>query len=132
MASYLAEHPIRPDLIVCSPAVRTRETLSLVEPSLGGAEVRFDPELYAFDLGQVLERLRTLEDDRASIFVIGHNPTIGELAGALANEGDGLEELRTKYPTGAFAALELAIGSWSELRPGCGRLVAFVRPRDLA
>jgi phosphohistidine phosphatase len=131
MASYLAAHPIRPDLVVCSPAVRTRETLSLVEGSLGGAEIRFDPELYAFETAALLELLRALEDDRPSVMIVGHNPTIGELAGTLASGGDGLAELRAKYPTGALADLELAIDAWSDVRPGCGHLLAFVRPRDL-
>ena len=35
MGSYLRAHPIRPDLVLCSPAARTRETLALVTPSLG-------------------------------------------------------------------------------------------------
>ena len=99
----------------------------------GRCETRFDDALYTFDAGAVLDHLvTTLEDDRASVLVVGHNPAIGELAGTLASEGDELAAVRTKYPTGALAELELAVDTWSALRPGCGRLTTFVRPRDLA
>ena len=134
MATYLRAHPVHADRIVCSPAARTRETLSLVAPSLGSVRdpvrrraVHVRRRCALFD-----HLVATLEDDRACVLVVGHNPAIGELAGTLASEGDGLAGVRTKYPTGALAELELAIDSWSALRPGCGRLIAFVRPRDLA
>ena len=133
MASYLRTHPVHVDLVLCSPAARTRETLALVASSLGSVETRFDDALYTFDAGAVLDHLvATLDDDRASVLVVGHNPAIGELAGTLASEGNELAAVRTKYPTGALAELELAIDTWSALRPGCGRLTTFVRPRDLA
>ncbi len=96
-------------------------------------QTRFDDALYTFDAGAVLDHLvATLEDDRACVLVVGHNPAIGELAGTLASEGDELAAVRTKFPTGALAELELAIDTWSALRPGRGRLTTFVRPRDLA
>ncbi len=133
MATYLRAHPVHADVILCSPAARTRETLALVAPSLGSVQTRFDDALYTFDAGAMLDHLvATLEDDRACALVVGHNPAIGELAGTLASEGDELAAVRTKFPTGALAELELAIDTWSAIRPGCGRLTAFVRPRDLA
>ena len=133
MATHLRAHPLHADLILCSPAARTRETLALVAPSLGSVKSRFDDALYTFDAGVVLDHLvATLDDDRACVLVVGHNPAIGELAGTLASDGDALATVRTKYPTGALAELELAIDTWSALRPGCGRLTTFVRPRDLA
>ncbi|HUL85553.1 MAG TPA: histidine phosphatase family protein [Actinomycetota bacterium] len=132
MAAHLRAHPVHPDLILCSPSARTRETLALVAPSLGSVETRFDEALYTFDAGAALDHLvATLDDDRVCALVVGHNPPMGELAGTLASEGDALGAVRAKFPTGALAELELAIESWSALRPGCGRLTTFVRPRDL-
>ena len=36
-----------------------------------------------------------------------------------------------KFPTGAFALIELDIADWSELPRARGRLIALTRPRDL-
>jgi phosphohistidine phosphatase len=64
------------------------------------------------------------------VLLIGHNPGIEELALRLARPSPERDDLEAKFPTAALATLELTT-SWSELEPGCGNLVAFVRPRDL-
>jgi phosphohistidine phosphatase len=58
------------------------------------------------------------------VLVIGHNPGMHDLALALTGEpGD-------KYPTGALATID--VDDWSTIAPGSGRLIDFVRPRELA
>ncbi|HMP57132.1 MAG TPA: histidine phosphatase family protein, partial [Novosphingobium sp.] len=48
---------------------------------------------------------------------------------------DGSSPLRDvveeKFPTAAYAVLELDIDSWDRISDGCARLVHLVRPRDL-
>ena len=131
MAAHIRTAEIHPDLILCSPAVRAHATLELVQPSLGGAEIAIDDDLYTFEATVVLERLRRLPGDVASVMVVGHNPAIADLAVALAQDGDRVEDLASTYPTGALAELELDVDRWSALRPRCGRLVSFVTPKDL-
>ncbi len=36
-----------------------------------------------------------------------------------------------KYPTAAFAEIEFDVDRWADVRAGEGRLVRFVRPRDV-
>ena len=36
-----------------------------------------------------------------------------------------------KFPTGAFAAIEFPVDHWRDVAPGRGRLMHFIRPRDL-
>jgi len=132
MAAYLAEHPLRPALILCSPAVRARETLALVTPSLGEAVIRYPEELYTFDGERVIRTLRGLEAGPRAVLVVGHEPAMHEVATMLAVEGRDLAALRTKFPTGALAVLELSVDAWADVHTGCGRLAAFVRPRDLS
>jgi phosphohistidine phosphatase len=135
-AAALAEHcrdaDVRPDLVLCSSAVRARETLAGVLPGLGTAlRVSIEDALYTFEARDVLERLRSLPDDAGAVLLIGHNPAIGTLAGRLAAAGDALERLTTKYPTAALATLDLDVEAWSEVAAGCGYLDAFVTPADL-
>ena len=129
---YLDAEKIRPELVLCSSALRTRETLGRVLPGLGHELiVRIEPSVYSFEADQLLELLREVPADVGSVMLIGHNPAMQELASVLAAEGDRLDDLRKGFPTAALAELDLPIGSWDELRPGSGRLERFVVPRAL-
>ncbi len=79
---------IRPSLVLCSPSLRTRQTLEAIEPSLGkGSSVELEPELYAASEVKLLERLQALPESVDSVMLIGHNPGLHELALLLASRG---------------------------------------------
>jgi phosphohistidine phosphatase len=126
IARWAEANDVRPDLVICSSAVRTQATLDLVRPGLGDPEERVDRRLYHASVDDVLELVAAEDDALAGILLIGHNPTLHELAATLAPPGPDA------FPTGALAGLRLEIGSWSELRPACGRIDEFVVPRSLA
>jgi phosphohistidine phosphatase len=132
IADHLEAEGIRPDLVLCSPARRTRETLERVETALGDrVEVRFEEALYGASGVELLARLRALPPEPSSVMLIGHNPGLEDLALALASTGDGLARMREKYPTGALATIDLPADEWDAIEADTGELVAYVRPRDL-
>jgi phosphohistidine phosphatase len=131
IARHVRKEGIDPDLVLCSPARRARETLERIEPALGGRDVRVEDDLYGASARTLVERLRAVPDRVGSVMVIGHNPGLEDLILALAQDGQLRGEVEAKYPTGALATLTFAGSSWSELGPGRAELVAFVRPRDL-
>jgi len=132
MRDYLDAEDIRPDLVLCSSALRTRETLARILPGLGSElTVRIEPSVYSFEADQLVDRLREVPRDVGSVMLVGHNPAMQELASLLAAEGDRLGELRKGFPTAALAELDLRVGSWRELAPGTGRLTRFIVPREL-
>jgi len=132
MRHYLEDAGVRPDLVLCSSALRTRETLAEVLPGLGRElHVRIEPRLYAFSAKELLDRLVEVPDDALSVLLVGHNPAVEDLARKLAREGDRLADLQGKFPTAALALLDLEVDSWSALRPRCGVLAAFVTPAEL-
>jgi phosphohistidine phosphatase len=131
IAAYMRAERLSPELVLCSSAARTRETLERLAPALGeGVEVQVEPELYAASDEQLLERLQAVDDGVESLMLIGHNPGVEQLALRLAARGEKLAEVRRKYPTGALAMLEFD-GRWSELRSGSAELTDFVRPKQL-
>lgn len=136
MARYMAAVGVRPDVVFCSPAVRTRETLELVQAGLGPARVAIESGLYGAGPDEVLDLLRAEGGDAEAAMVVGHNPTMAVLAQWLPRRcGDDaeaplLERIAQKYPTGALATLAFD-GSWATLSPGDADIVAFVAPRDL-
>ena len=134
LGDHLAHLGFRPDLVLCSSARRTRETLEGLRPGLAGTpRVEIDRALYLAEAMGLLELLAGLDDAVNEVLVIGHNPGIAELAVGLAGDGDAatLAELRRKYPTAALTQLRLAGETWADVGLGCGRLLAFTTPKGL-
>jgi phosphohistidine phosphatase len=127
MARHLKDEKIAPELVLCSPARRTRETLERIGPS---GEVRIEDDLYGASATGLLGRLQEVPDEVESVMLIGHNPAIEELALGLAAGGARLEDMERKFPTGALATLTVP-DSWRELGPDSAELVAFVAPKEL-
>jgi len=135
MGAWLAAEGYRPDVVLCSNAARTRETLELVKPSLP-AEVRVEylRALYLAPPREMLTEIGKVPATAETVMLFGHNPGIGSLAALLAGSGDAkaLANLHGKFPTTAIAVLGFDLAQWRDLSPGSGKLLAFQRPRDLA
>jgi phosphohistidine phosphatase len=131
IARHLRAQAIDPDLVLCSPARRARETLERIEGVFERGAVRVEPALYEATPDALLELLRGTPATAGSVLVIGHNPSLQELALTLARPSARRQELAGKFPTAALATLELAATGWQHIEPGGADLTAFVRPRDL-
>jgi phosphohistidine phosphatase len=135
MAEYIVHNAPRPDLILCSTAVRTRQTLAPLIHRLAtpAPPIALEKGLYLASEPALLARLQAVGDEARTVLLIGHNEGIGELASALAGTGSPsvLTRLHEKFPTGALAMLRVPDGSWQSLKVGAAELLAFVRPRDL-
>lgn len=131
MGRYMQQHGIQPDLILCSAAVRARETLALILTALDGEPtIEIEEGLYLASAGTLLERLRRLGDGPDSVMVIGHNPGLHDLALSLAAPGEQ-QVPAAKYPTAALTELVFEGPDWRDVGPGTGNLVRFVTPRSL-
>jgi len=136
MGAYLEAKGLRPDLVLCSPALRARQTWSLVARALGGrVQVKELQGLYPGTPSRLLEALRRASHDDARVMLVGHNPGLENLAMALAgprSKPKAMARLRSKFPTCALAEIAFEAQRWSEVDRGSGRLKRFVRPKDLA
>jgi phosphohistidine phosphatase len=123
-----------PDRILCSPARRTRDTLALVQAHLrADCPIDFLEEIYS---GPAPDYRRIVADkggEAERLMLIGHNPRIHVTALELIGSGrmGDQEALAAKYPTGALAVIDFEAPSWHAITEDSGRLVAFVRPRDV-
>jgi phosphohistidine phosphatase len=132
IAKYMRRKKIRPELVLCSTSVRTRQTLDAIQPSLDkGCPVELLPQLYAASETELLQRLQALPGSVGSVMLIGHNPGLHDLALVLASRGADLPQLKEKFPTGALATLVVHRESWAALSPGDAELVDYVVPRQL-
>jgi phosphohistidine phosphatase len=132
---YASEHGLVPERILYSPASRARETCELFAAALDHP-VAADAveELYDFGDGRaLLDVARRRGGNAGSLMLVGHNPSLENLARMLAVSGDPdmLADLQLKFPTAALAVIDCRAKAWPELRPGCGTLAAFIKPRAL-
>jgi phosphohistidine phosphatase len=120
--AWLAGRNLVPGLVLCSPAVRTRQTWHGVAVGLagGGPEVRHEPGLYDGGRTEVVDLLRAVPDEVATVLVVGHNPTMSDLSLLLDADGPdpGVIGLKT-----CGLAVHRTDGSWSATEPGSMRLV---------
>lgn len=134
LGTDFARRAVRPSLVLCSSALRTRQTLERLRPHLSGdPELRVEEALYLASRGELLTRLQQVDDRNSQILLIGHNPGIAELARSLVSGGEAsaLRRMAARFPEAATAACEFDLERWSELAPDSGRLVAFTTPDDL-
>lgn len=109
-----------PDGVLCSTALRTRQTLDGLALD---APVEYEPRVYDNDAGEILDLLRARAGEPATLLLIGHNPSLHRLVADLtAAPVDG-------FPTSAMAVIDFA-GDWPDLWPGGGRLAARWTPHD--
>jgi phosphohistidine phosphatase len=121
--AWLSAHGYRPDLVLCSPARRTRQTWHGIAIGLtrtDAPEVRYEPAIYTGAVADLMQLVQGVPDGFGTVLVVGHNPTLSTMTEALdpdaARDSDGLS-------TCGIAVHEFD-GSWSELRTGAARLVA--------
>ncbi|MGW8352335.1 SixA phosphatase family protein [Streptomyces wedmorensis] len=117
---FLAETGGLPDLVLCSPARRARETWELAAAELERpVATRHDPRLYGADEQDLLDVLHDVPDEVGTLLIVGHNPGLEDLITLLAGSsvGTALDRVRTKFPTCALAVLTCH-GTWTDLGPG--------------
>lgn len=105
MAAHLADLGFAPDLVLVSPAARTRETWASCEPHFLKAKARVDDELYHADSEAVRHAATRVGSMVGTVMVVGHNPGLQELTVRLLTEGSAPSSLIARatrqFPTAA-------------------------------
>ena len=131
IADHMRAEGIAPEVVLCSPAVRAKETLAVMGPAVGDARIELEKNIYEATEADLVTLLHRLETDVHSALLIGHNPSVQRLTLLLCADGEGLDQVRAKYPTAALATLAIPKKEWRHLHMGDATLSAFVRPKEL-
>jgi phosphohistidine phosphatase len=134
MGGYIVRHGLNPELVLCSPSRRTRDTLAEMTPLWpAGITVAFDERLYLATARTLLALIRSQAKRLAVLMIIGHNPGLHEAADQLIASGDSTlrERLREKFPTAALAVIDFAVEAWPKIHDRSGRLDRFITPRSI-
>lgn len=135
VGAYLDGKQLLVDLVLCSSARRTRETLEAMDGhAIELADIRIEDSLYLARSQFLLKTVQALPDTAATALFIGHNPGLHELAFTLIAQQKEKSALRLqeRFPTCALAWLEFDVDTWFEVDLNGARLAAFVIPDDLA
>lgn len=135
IARWLAARGHLPDRVLCSSALRTRETARLMTPDLPGMPVpEIEPGLYHATPEAMRARLADLPETVGTVMLIGHNPGLSALARKLAGGRvrPGCARAFTDFPTAAAAVFTSDAPRWDALGFGQCTFVDFARPKELA
>ena len=126
MGRRIAAGGARPELIICSPAIRAKTTAALLARELDYAEadIRIENNLYCFDAGGLLEAIRRFDNSLQQILCVGHNPAITELVNRLC-------DVRIdNVPTCGVCSLQFETNDWDDISTAV--LTAFDYPKKTA
>lgn len=129
IGGWLASRGDEPGEVLCSDALRTRQTWEGIAPHLSGRpEVRLKPSLYHAGPDVMLAVLRGAT--APVVMMLGHNPGIAEFAARLLAQPAVAPEFQ-RYPTGATAVITFEQPAWEKVGFGTGALLDFLAPRTL-
>lgn len=124
MGRLLAERRELPDRILCSSALRTRQTIELaIAAGDWNRTPILEPALYLASPGTVLDLLCEQPDDVDSLLLVGHQPTCADLVRRLTGDPP------PRFVTAALARVELDVDSWRQVEPCRGKLAWFETPK---
>jgi phosphohistidine phosphatase len=134
MGRWLVGNGLEPDQVLCSTAVRTRETWDLIAPCFRSAPpVSYRKSLYLAEPPTLLAEIRRVPAATRTLLLLGHNPGLELLAQVLVAQGDAevRAALAEKFPTAAAAVIAFEDTTFADIAPDIGRLVAFMAPKRL-
>ena len=115
----------RPSLILCSPAVRARQTAQIIARELGYPTefLQREAELYLATPDQIMAVVARQADSFRDLIVCGHNPGLTELTNRLTDSGID------NIPTCGMVVIDLDMDSWANLETASGKLHLFDYPK---
>ncbi|MEV6634373.1 histidine phosphatase family protein [Actinoplanes sp. NPDC051470] len=120
--AWLADEGLAPGLVICSPAARTRQTwhaaavaLAQAAPSAPSPEVHYENGLYEGGRTEVIDLLRRVPDDVATVLIVGHNPTMSDVSVLLRSDREDPDF--TGLKTCGLAIHHSGL-LWSDTEPG--------------
>ena len=124
-------HKLLPDLVLVSPARRTRQTFELMSAHWPNQpRVVYEEKLYEVSADTLLRLIFEHGRDAESVAVVGHNPSLVVLLTHFVGLVDGEVNL-LHFPTCCVADIGFDALKIGDINPEEGRLLSLVRARDL-
>ena len=124
MGKLLKKKKPKPDLIISSPALRTKLTAQIMAKEIGyDDKIVFDKTIYEAPLSNLKKVVHNIDDSFDTIFFIGHNPALCDLANFLCDIE--LENI----PTCGIVEIDFDTNSWKDISKENSELISFEYPK---
>ncbi len=121
MAERLIEQSIIPQIIISSPALRTKTTAEIFADNLKLPNPEFNQAIYQASEQTWVKVINKLPNQYDFIAVVGHNPGISQILDYLTGE---MREVHTC----TTALIEFETDDWSTISSDSGKLTYFSWP----
>ena len=128
VADMAADQGLRPDLILCSTAVRCRQTADAFRRAMTeDLDIRYVDELYAGGASVYRDIIGSQDSGLSALMVVGHNPVIEEILRDILGEEAAIKAAPGGYPAGALAVIDFDTRPCDGILP-LGTLTAWLDP----
>ena len=126
MAENIRKTGFIPDVFICSPAHRALYTGIIFSRilSVPFTKLWIKESLYLPSSGEIIEILKTVDDGINNVAIIGHNPSLTDLASHLQDD-----ERIDNIPTCGAVLLSFHITSWKQIGSQKADLEFFIYPK---
>lgn len=128
VGEWLSREGLLGDVVICSPALRTRATWAAIQEVTGhGVLIEMVPAIYEAGVEALMDAVRdagAMNPDARTIVLVGHAPGVPAAAYDLVG-GRGVQDdvdVLTRHFVPASAAVVSWSGSWDDVAPGIAHL----------
>ena len=134
VAKHIHSWGFKPELTLCSSALRCKQTLELIIPYFPKKmHIRYLDELYLAPETAILEIIKSIKLSIDQMLVIGHNPGLSDLSRSLIysskKQSDYFET--PQFPTSAASIFEMSIKNWLDFKSSESKIIDFITPKNL-
>lgn len=124
LGRHLLNEDFNPDIVLCSPATRTKETaINLLEElEMNKLVLKFEDSIYNASIRELFGLLNEIDKKNKQVAVIGHNPAITYLGEFLTGESIGNME------PSSIVTISYDLNEWSDLSQGSATFVSYYHP----
>ena len=126
MSKFLKDMNIKIDKVLCSNAIRAKETFDLTADGFNFEidKATYSDKLYFGDTTTIIQDLKELDESLNNILIVGHNPTLHYLVEILTNESIN------RFTTCNLATISYN-GEWASLNSQQCNIKSLIRPKEL-
>lgn len=127
MAQKFKEKGYQPELILASPALRTKLTAEAFKQALGttwAGSLKYESRIYEGHDHTLLELIKRQPDEVQTLLLVGHNPGLTNLSNFFSSK------YIENVPTTGMAGFRLAIDHWQHLSAELASLIFFDFPKN--
>ena len=132
IGKLIHDHMPKPELIIYSPANRTRQTTECVLSECPNTESIDDKRIYNADAETLFDVITDYSFDKKNVMLIGHNPGLILLMHMMmAEDGNRAGHAIIDFPSASFAEMVFEPDTFGEVTRDSGVLLKLLRPREM-